>query len=122
MKVHLTVGQVSVEGHGRFLVKELFEVFFCPRAKVCLVSQSIMVIIDILRKGIHYYRVVPALSLDGIIWAKIVEGSFTKPLFHTFIQELLTRMEPFPGRNSVIFMDNARIHKNREMVDMIQER
>ena len=60
--------------------------------------------------------------MDGIIWAKIVEGSFTKPLFQEFIAELLTRMQPFPGNNSVIIMDNARIHKNQEVVDMIQER
>ena len=64
----------------------------------------------------------PALSLDGIIWAKIVEGSFTKPLFLALIEDLLTRMQPFPGRNSVIIMDNARIHKNQEVVDMIHER
>ena len=62
------------------------------------------------------------LSLDGVIWAKIVEGSFTKPLFHEFIGELLTRMQPFPGNNSVIVMDNARIHKNQEVIDMIEER
>ena len=71
---------------------------------------------------VERYSLLPALSLDRIIWAKIVEESFTKPLFHTFIQELLTRMEPFPGRNSVIVMDNAQIHKNQEVVDMIQER
>ena len=61
----------------------------------------------------------PALSTEGIIWAKIVEGSFTKPLFQGFIAELLERMQPFPAKNSVIVMDNARIHKNQEIVDMI---
>jgi hypothetical protein len=60
--------------------------------------------------------------LDGVIWAKIVEGSFTKPLFKEFISELLTRMQPFPGNNSVIIMDNARIHKNQDVIDMIEER
>jgi len=52
----------------------------------------------------------------------VVEGSYTKPLFQEFIAELLTRMQPFPGNNSVIIMDNARIHKNQEVIDMINER
>lgn len=68
------------------------------------------------------YSLLPALSLDGIISAKIVEGSFTKPLFTQFIAELLTKMQPFLGRNSVIVMDNARIHKNQDVVNMIHER
>jgi hypothetical protein len=68
------------------------------------------------------YSLLPALSIEGIIWAKIVEGSFTKPFFQEFIAELLQRMQPFPARNSVIVMDNAQIHKNREVVDMIHAR
>jgi hypothetical protein len=60
--------------------------------------------------------------LDGIIWAKTIEGSFTKPSFGQFIAELLTRMQPFPAPNSVIVMDNARIHKNQEIIDMIHAR
>ena len=43
-------------------------------------------------------------------------------LFHEFIGELLMRMQPFPGNNSVIVMDNACIHKNQEVIDMIEER
>lgn len=31
-------------------------------------------------------------------------------------------MEPYPARNSVIVMDNARIHKNQDVVDMIHAR
>jgi len=68
------------------------------------------------------YSLLPALSLDGIIWAKTVEGSFTKPLFMGFIAELLSRMQPFPARNSVIVMDNARIHKSQDVIDMIHAR
>ena len=68
------------------------------------------------------YSLLPALSLDGIIWAKVVEGSFTSIRFQTFIEELLERMQPFPGPNSVIVMDNARIHKHPDIINTILAR
>jgi hypothetical protein len=54
----------------------------------------------------------PAFSLDGILHVRIVEGSFTAARFYDFIDGLLDHMEPFLGNNSVIVMDNARVHKN----------
>ncbi|TFY50736.1 hypothetical protein EVG20_g11358 [Dentipellis fragilis] len=68
------------------------------------------------------YSLLPALSLDGVIWAKIVEGSFTTVRFLEFIEGLLDCMQPFPGSNSVIIMDNARIHKDPEIIETIQAR
>ena len=64
----------------------------------------------------------PALSLDGILAVKIVEGSFTTELFKDFIDGLLDHMNPFPGPNSVIVMDNCRIHRARAIREMIEER
>jgi hypothetical protein len=64
----------------------------------------------------------PALSLNGIIHAKIVEGSFTTTLFHDFIEGLLDHMQPFPALASVIVMDNACIHKHPHIVELIEER
>ena len=60
--------------------------------------------------------------MGGMIYAKIVEGSFTAELFQEFISGLLDRMQPFPAANSVIVMDNARIHKNQDIIDMIHAR
>lgn len=65
------------------------------------------------------YSLLPALSLDGILHVKIVEGSFTAVRFYEFIEGLLDRMQPFPGKNSVIVMDNARIHKDPAILDLI---
>jgi hypothetical protein len=62
------------------------------------------------------------MSLDGIIFARIVEGSFTASRFHDFVSHLLDHMQPFPLPNSVIVMDNARIHKRPEILDLIQMR
>ena len=60
--------------------------------------------------------------LDGMLAVKIVEGSFTTELFKNFIEGLLDHMNPFPGPNSVIIMDNCRIHRAQAIWDMIEER
>lgn len=70
----------------------------------------------------YSYSLLPALSLDGMIHTKIVEGSFTAVLFQEFIEGLLSHMQPFPHSNSVIIMDNARIHKNPEITQIIEQR
>ncbi|KAF9006818.1 hypothetical protein BDZ89DRAFT_965843, partial [Hymenopellis radicata] len=66
--------------------------------------------------------ILPALSLDGILAVDIVEGSFDAEKFRNFIDGLLDHMNPFPAPNSVIIMDNCRIHKNAEVLDMILDR
>jgi hypothetical protein len=53
------------------------------------------------------YSLLPALLLDGILHASIVEGSFTAARFCEFIEALLLHMWPFPENNSVIVLDNA---------------
>jgi hypothetical protein len=68
------------------------------------------------------YSLLPGLSLDGILHVSIVEGSFTASRFYTFIEGLLNKMQPFPQPNSVIVMDNARIHKDPRILDLIESR
>ncbi|KAF8686593.1 hypothetical protein AX14_003833 [Amanita brunnescens Koide BX004] len=66
------------------------------------------------------YSVLLALSLnDGIIHCEIVEGLFCMTLFQHFINDLLDHMEPYPGPNSVIVMDNCPIHKHQDIVNTI---
>ncbi|KAJ7349890.1 hypothetical protein DFH08DRAFT_696652, partial [Mycena albidolilacea] len=48
------------------------------------------------------YSLLPALSLDGVIHVKIVEGLFTTELFMELIEGLLDKTQPFPQPNSVI--------------------
>jgi hypothetical protein len=91
---------------------------FLSRKTVCLHNYTII----LLNIGFSF-SVLPALSLtDGILHCDIVEGSFDAELFGTFISRLLDFMEPFPATNSVIVMDNCRIHKNPEILDLITER
>ncbi|KAF9653505.1 hypothetical protein BDM02DRAFT_3086817, partial [Thelephora ganbajun] len=66
--------------------------------------------------------VLPALTLNGIIALDIVEGSYNTKRFKRFISSLLDQMNVFPSPSSVVVMDNCRIHKSKDIMDMIYER
>jgi hypothetical protein len=69
------------------------------------------------------FSVLPALSLnEGILHCDIIEGAFDSDTFYTFIDRLLDRMQPYPAPNSVIIMDNCRIHKSEAILDLIELR
>ena len=70
----------------------------------------------------HRYSVLPALSLDSVLHLDVQSRSYTAELFNDFIDGLLNNMNPFPGRNSVIIMDNASIHKSEVLWPMIEAR
>jgi hypothetical protein len=72
--------------------------------------------------NVSRYSVLPAISLEGILTVKIIEGSFDSDSFARFIDSLLDHMNPFPGPNSVVVMDNCRIHKSDHVRDMIEMR
>lgn len=58
--------------------------------------------------------------MSGILSCKIVEGSFITSLFKGFLKGLLNEMQPYPAPNSVIVLDNAKVHKNPEICEMIE--
>ena len=68
------------------------------------------------------FSVLPAISLKGFLHCEVVEGSFRADTFALFIQNVLEHMEPFPGPNSVIFMDNCHIHKSPYIQELISAR
>lgn len=68
------------------------------------------------------YSILPAITMEGVIECMIIEGSFDTELFFRFIKDLVTKMQPFPGPNSVVVMDNCRIHKAAEIREYIEER
>ena len=66
------------------------------------------------------FSVLPALSLtEGILHCDIIEGAFDADMFYVFIDQLLDRMQPHPAPNSVVVMDNCRIHKSQAILDLI---
>ncbi|PKY55800.1 hypothetical protein RhiirA4_306586, partial [Rhizophagus irregularis] len=62
------------------------------------------------------YTLLPALTEQGIIAVDIMEGSCTKQRFKEFVvSQVLPQMNPFPSKNSVLVLDNAKIHHDQEL-------
>jgi hypothetical protein len=68
------------------------------------------------------YSILPALSLDGILHIEVLDHSFTGEEFGNFIEGVLDQMQPWPLPNSVLVLDNARIHKVPGIREMVEER
>jgi hypothetical protein len=66
------------------------------------------------------YSILPALSITGILTVSIVKGSFNGALFLEFLKLCLASMNPFPGDNSILVMDNCAIHTNPAIQEMIE--
>lgn len=64
----------------------------------------------------------PALSLDGIIYLDIIARSWTGGDMYEFVDGLLDHMNPWPQKNSVVVMDNASIHKVEGIRELIENR
>ncbi|KAF0381978.1 transposase orfb [Gigaspora margarita] len=67
------------------------------------------------------FTILLALSLNGIITVDIMEGTCNKELFKQFIiNKVILSMQPYPHANSVLVLNNARIHHNSELVKYIE--
>jgi transposase len=62
------------------------------------------------------HSLVAALDVNGIVSKKVIKGAFDFEHFWNFIFDcLVLEMTPYPGPNSVMVLDNARIHHNEEL-------
>ena len=61
------------------------------------------------------YQILPAYSQDGIVCARVFQGSTDANIFLDFIEQMLSHCNPFPGKRSVVIMDNASIHHSKEI-------
>lgn len=67
------------------------------------------------------WSILPAYTIDGYLDWMIFQGSITTALFNNFVSEqVLPHCTPFAasGPRSVIIMDNAKIHYNKELKNM----
>jgi hypothetical protein len=55
-----------------------------------------------------------------MLYAQVVESSFIAALFYEFIEGLLDQMTQTMLRDSVIVMDNACIHQNPAIVNLVR--
>jgi hypothetical protein len=74
------------------------------------------------RSYVNRISLLPALSLDGIIYFIVKEGSHNAASFATFVDGLLYHMNPFPHPKSILVVDNAGIHKAPEIKAMVEAR
>lgn len=59
------------------------------------------------------WSILPAYTTKGYIAWQVYQGSFNEERFNSFVKdEVLPLTTPFPGKNSVIVLDNAKIHHN----------
>jgi len=66
------------------------------------------------------HSILPALSSDGIVALEIIEGSVNKELFLQFLRNRVApQLNPFPGKKSVVIMDNCAIHHDEEIRGLI---
>ena len=68
------------------------------------------------------FSVLLTISLNSMINCIVVERAFNTELFTTFIKRLLDKMNPFPGLQSVLIMNNCSIHKASEIHKLIESR
>ncbi|CAO1638558.1 unnamed protein product [Sympodiomycopsis kandeliae] len=68
------------------------------------------------------YSLLPAVALDkGMFATLLVEGSVTGRVFFEYLRDvLLPECQPFPAPRSVIVCDNASVHKNPALIEMVE--
>ena len=64
----------------------------------------------------------PALSLDGVLYLTVQQNTYKSDDFVHFINGLLDAMSLYLAEKSVVVMDNASIHKAACLQPMIEQR
>lgn len=85
------------------------------------------------------YSLCAAMTIDGYLATRVIEGSFDAQEFYGFVLEdvvflsycniclafqdlfnQLPHMNPYPEERSVLVLDNCRIHHNQDLVDLVE--
>ncbi|KAK0435122.1 uncharacterized protein EV420DRAFT_1679925 [Desarmillaria tabescens] len=74
---------------------------------------------DVFVRG-ERYSLIAAMSIDGYIATRVQPGSFDSFGFFDFIiEDVLPLMNPYPEKQSVLVMDNCRIHHTDTLIDVL---
>lgn len=72
-------------------------------------------------RGGYKYSLLLFIGVNGVVEYQIYFGAVTEELFNQFIAtRLSTFLNPYPGFNSVVIIDNVPFHHNGTLVRMIQ--
>ncbi|GBC09430.1 hypothetical protein RclHR1_08860003 [Rhizophagus clarus] len=67
------------------------------------------------------YTILPALTIEGFVAVDIFKGSCNRKRFVDFIlDQVLPIINPYPNNNSIIIMNNARIHHDKELIALLK--
>ncbi len=68
------------------------------------------------------YSAITAMDLQGILSLKIIKGGVKGPDFCLFIKELIQyNQERFTTNKALLFMDNASIHKSKDLMQKLSK-
>ncbi|KAG9394353.1 DDE superfamily endonuclease [Carpediemonas membranifera] len=68
------------------------------------------------------YSICAWQNSEGFLAHSITEGTFTSHSFYyAFLKDVYYRLSPWPGPNSIVIIDNARIHKLPELRTAIEQ-
>ncbi len=67
------------------------------------------------------YQILPAYWQDGILLARVFQGSTDSEVFEDFIEQLLPHCGRWPEPKSVLVMDNASFHRTERIEQMCYE-
>jgi transposase len=67
------------------------------------------------------YQILPAYSQDGILLARVFQGSTDGEVFEDFIEQLLPHCGRWPKPKSVLIMDNASFHRTERIEQLCYE-
>ena len=93
-------------GHAGFACSE--KMLFCSGNTVRLGTTPL--VSGYILLWLHRYSLLPALTVNGIIYSHIKEGAYNGDQFTAWLEGLLEVMNPYPAPNSVLILDNCRIH------------
>ena len=65
------------------------------------------------------FSVLLALLLEGVLYSDIKKGTYDGNKFVQFFEELTDVMNPYPGKHSVLVMDNCQIHHVPEVEEAV---
>ncbi|KAJ3924766.1 MAG: hypothetical protein NXY57DRAFT_876188, partial [Lentinula lateritia] len=64
--------------------------------------------------------ILPAISLNGVLHLDILTRSWTGEEFRNYVEVLLDNMNPYPGQNSVLIMDNSSVHHFEGLRELVE--